>query len=158
MSSLNLLDKRSTDLNLFLIKPISFFTMKNQILVVLFLHYDPWFMEKAMQLPQDDLTPWRLTLPVMPTRHPAPRAAHIAHLFRNCCSNNDDILNIFCLFQFIVGFCFQSKFFDTFIWQKKFGVLNFLLNFWHLRWKSVVRWNLTKNFDFSQIVPLYLSC
>ena len=68
---------------------------------------------------QYDLTPWRLTLPVMPTRHPAPRAAHIAHLFRNCCSNNDDILNIFCLFQFIVGFCFQSKFFDAFIWQKK---------------------------------------
>ena len=72
-----------------------------------------------MQSPQYDLTPWRLTLPVMPTRHPAPRAAHIAHLFRNCCSNNDDILNSFCLFQFIVGFCFQSRFFDAFIWQKK---------------------------------------
>ena len=31
------------------------------------------------------------TMPDMPTRQPAPRAAHKDHLARNCCSNNDDI-------------------------------------------------------------------
>ena len=94
-----------------------------------------WLIPKVEDCSTRKANLWTNRSPDAPTRHPAPRAAHITHFVRNCCSNMDDIslfssfyLNHCCNFSWI-----KIKWYsllckkDLLFWHHRF------VNFWHLR-------------------------